>query len=100
MEPVSLTVRFQSAVGFSAMSRGSAPSLIPLIGGWPPGSTAVGEFHPHFPPVLLFIHKRKSPIPSRTDCRGAPDSRRSSSSSSSSSSTVCVNSSAHGQTMR
>ncbi|KAI9521148.1 hypothetical protein NQZ68_010852 [Dissostichus eleginoides] len=97
MEPVSLTVRFQSAVGFSAMSRGSAPSLIPLIDGWPPGSTAAGEFrcHSHFPPVLLFIHKRKSPIPSRTDRRGAPDSRRSSSSS-----TVCVNSSAHGQSMR
>lgn len=50
----------QSAVrlGFSAMSRGSAPSLIPLTGGWAPGSPTAGEFcsHSHFP-VSLFIHK-------------------------------------------
>lgn len=86
MEPVSLAVRFprQSAVrlGFSAMSRGSAPSLIPLIGGCPPGSTAAaGEFrgHSHFP-VSLFIHKSGDPdtVPNPPQrCTGQP-SRRSS----------------------
>lgn len=58
--PVSLAVRFQFAVrlGFSATSRGSAPSLIPLIGGWAPWSPTAGEFrsHWHFL-VSLFIHK-------------------------------------------
>lgn len=40
MEPVFLAVRLhaslQSDSAFSAMSRGSAPTLIPLIGGCPP----------------------------------------------------------------
>lgn len=99
MEPFPLTVRFhaslQSDSAFSAMSRGSAPSLIPLIGGCPPGSPAAGEFrsHSHFP-VSLFIHKsgaRYRPELTaeahRTAQPAAEQQQR-------------VNSSAHGQPMR
>lgn len=101
VEHVSLAVRFhaslQSRLGFSAMSRGSAPSLIPLIGCWPPGSPAAGEFrsHSHFP-VSLFIHKsgaRYRPEPTR---RGAPDSPAGGGAAECASS----GSSAHGQPMR
>lgn len=84
-EPVPLVVRFLASLrsdsAFSATSRGSAPSLIPLTRGWPPGSPAAGEFRSHsHTPVALFHSRERSPIPSRTDRRGAPDSpgRRSS----------------------
>lgn len=80
VEPVSLAVRFprQTAVelGFSAMSRGSAPTLIPLIGGRPPGTAAAaaaaaaGESRP--PPTpsrYSFIKAETDTVPNRPQRR-------------------------------
>lgn len=96
MEPVSPAVRFharlQSDSAFSAMSCGSAPSLIPLIGGCPPGSPGcwgVLQSLAFTPSRYSFMKVLPDTVPNRPQRRTGRPSWRSSA--------ECVNSSAHGQ---